>query len=436
MEQTVVRSGNVNYRAILRLCQITRRIKNRTHYLIRHQKKDNGKPFSHSDADKFIKQNEPELYQKHPSAIAQRTTQIAGEEWSNYFKALKAFHKTPDKFTAKPREPNYARFATTTYIGRNGFTVKNGWIHFPKQTGLAPIPTGRCVNQAYNAKIEDTIVAEVRLVPKGNCFAIEVVYDQDKCHENGAYCPLLNKTAVLGIDIGLNNLATLASNQPDLAPVLINGKVLKAINARYNQQAAELRSNNKGGHLSAKAVKRQHRIKDYLHKTSRFIVNYCVTHNLGTIIIGKNDQWKTGINIGRVNNQNFVSIPHAQLIDQITYKARDLGIRVIIQEESYTSKASALDNDVIPAYQPGIAHVFSGKRVKRGLYKASNGQKLNADVNGAINIVRKALGDGAIPLANRGCVFQPVRRSMHRSDAPSVRRTKRIRSCSMQRDAA
>jgi putative transposase len=436
VEQTVVRSGNVNYPAMGRLCQITRRIKNRTHYLIRHQKKEDGKAFSHSDADKFIKRNEPQLYQKHPSAISQRTTQIAGEEWSSFFKALKAYKKTPDKFTAKPREPNYARFATTTYIGRNGFTVKKGWIHFPKQTGLSPIPTGRCVDQAYNAKTKDTIIAEIRLVPKGNCFAIEVVYDHDKCHENGTYCPVLKKSNVLGIDIGLDNLAALVSNQPDLRPVLINGKVIKSINARYNQQIAELRSAKKGGHIPAKADKRQHQIKDYLHKTSRFVIDYCVTHDIGTLVIGKNVQWKTGINIGKVNNQNFVSIPHAQLIDQITYKAKEIGIHVIIQEEAYTSKASALDNDDLPAYQPGIAHIFSGRRVKRGLYKASDGKKLNADVNGAINIVRKALGHEEIPLANRGCVFQPVRCSMHRTDASSVRRTKRISSCRMQQKAA
>lgn len=436
MEQTLIRSGNKNYRAIGRLCQITRRIKNRTHYLIRHQKKENGKPFSHSDADKFLKKHEACLYKKHASAIAQRTTQIAGEEWSSFKKSLKTYQRDPSKYTARPKTPKYARSAATTYIGRNGFSVKQGWIHFPKASGLQPIPTARCLNQSVNAKPEDTQIAEVRLVPKGSCFAIEVVYDLDKCHENGAYCPVLNKSAVLGIDIGLNNLATLVSNQPDCNPVLISGKVLKAINARYNQQSAELRSNNKGGHLAAKAVKRHNRVKDYLHKTSRYIVDYCVKHDIGTIVIGKNDQWKTGINIGRVNNQNFVSIPHAQLIDQIKYKAADLGIRVIIQEEAYTSKASALDNDAIPAYQSGIARVFSGRRVKRGLYKASDGKKLNADVNGAINIVRKALGHEALPLADRGCVFQPIRCSMHRADAPSIRRIRRISSQSTQPLAA
>lgn len=428
VEKTLVRPGKDNYRAIGRLCQITRRIKNRTHYLIRHQKKEDGSRFTHSDADKFLKRQEPELYKRHASAIAQRTTQIAGEEWSNYFKALKAYKLAPDKFQARPRTPNYARSAATTYIGRNGFSVKNGWIHFPKQSGLAPIPTGTCVNQAVNAKAKDTIIAEVRLVPKGNCYGIEVIYDLDKCHETGAYCPILNKNAVLSIDIGLDNLATLVSNQPDLCPVLINGKVIKSINARYNQQCAELRSLNKGAHIPAKALKRKNQISDYLHKTSKYIAGYCVEHNIGTIVIGKNSQWKTGINIGRVNNQNFVSVPHAELIDQIVYKAEALGIRVILQEESYTSKASALDNDAVPVYEKGISHLFSGRRVKRGLYKASSGQKLNADVNGAVNIARKALGHAAMPLADRGCVFQPVRLSMHRNDAPSIRRTRRIRS--------
>ena len=130
-------------------------------------------------------------------------------------------------------------------------------------------------------------------------------------------------------------------------------------------------------------------MNDYMHKVSRFIANYCVEKQISTLVIGKNEQWKTNSNIGKTNNQNFVQIPHAVLYKLIQYKAEEVGIKVIYQEESYTSKASYLDGDVIPVYVDGWKYTFSGKRIKRGLYRTKNGILLNADVNGAANIYRK-----------------------------------------------
>ena len=132
--------------------------------------------------------------------------------------------------------------------------------------------------------------------------------------------------------------------------------------------------------------------------------------NVLTIVIGNNPDWKQSISIGKVNNQKFVSIPHAKLIEKIQYKAAEYGIKVIVREESYTSKASALDLDNVPMYEKGKKHIFSGRRVKRGLYKTAHGLMLNADVNGALNILRKEIGDNFIEsVANEGRVFRPVR---------------------------
>ena len=138
--------------------------------------------------------------------------------------------------------------------------------------------------------------------------------------------------------------------------------------------------------------KRTNWMNDYMHKVSRFIANYCVEKQISTLVIGKNEQWKTNSNIGKTNNQNFVQIPHAVLYKLIQYKAEEVGIKVIYQEESYTSKASYLDGDVIPVYADGRKYTFSGKRIKRGLYRTKNGILLNADVNGAANIYRKQSG--------------------------------------------
>jgi len=429
VERSIVKPGNENYRAIGRACQISRRIKNRTHYLLRHQKRTDGKPLSHRDADKYLKSHEPELYYKHPSGIAQRMTQICGEEWKSFAKAIESFKKNPAKFKAKPRSPQYVNYATTTYIPRNSFQVVEGYIVFAKKLALQPVKTRICQYQPYNEKAELTIIKEVRLVPLGNCYAVEVVYDQSKLFHEGDYCPVLDRSRVMSIDIGLSNLASFITNQPELSPVLINGNVIKSINSKYNKDCARLQSNNKGKHRKSKSAKRHLRMTDYLHKVSRYIVDYCVSNNLGTIVIGKNEQWKQKINIGKKNNQKFVFVPHAKLIEKILYKSQRLGINVIVREESYTSKASALDLDEIPDFEKGsnVKPIFSGKRVKRGLYRTRDGRLINADINGAINIIRKELGDAVVmSLFDKGGVTTPVRVSLHNTSAPKVFRTRRI----------
>jgi len=199
----------------------------------------------------------------------------------------------------------------------------------------------------------------------------------------------------LGIDIGLNNLVTATSNSVGLQPFIINGRPLKSINQYYNKTKAILQSyvGDKGISNRIKSLihKRNNLVQNYLHHTSRFIIDYCEDNNIGNIVIGKNDGWKNKINIGKRNNQNFTQIPFAKLIQQIQYKAEEIGIKIIIQEESYTSKACFLDMDKIPVYGDSIINRFSGKRVRRGLYKTNSGQIINADVNGAYNILRKAI---------------------------------------------
>ncbi|MBL6735342.1 MAG: IS200/IS605 family accessory protein TnpB-related protein, partial [Shewanellaceae bacterium] len=149
---------------------------------------------------------------------------------------------------------------------------------------------------------------------------------------------------------------------------------------------------------------------DHLHKVSKRIIDLCLETDTGKIMIGKNKDWKQSINIGKVNNQKFVSIPHAEFIKKIQYKAEAHGIEVVIREESYTSKASAIDLDTIPTYQDSGERIFSGRRIKRGLYKASCFNLINADVNGALNILRKEIGNAfAKGLFDSGCVFQPMR---------------------------
>lgn len=213
----------------------------------------------------------------------------------------------------------------------------------------------------------------------------------------------LDENKFLGIDLGLNNLATCISNAN--MPFIINGKPIKSENQWYNKKVTKLKSKlpkykTKNGeikqiswskNLQNLTEKRNNRIEDYMHKASKMIVDYCVSNKISKIIIGKNKDWKKQINIGKINNQNFVSIPFNSLIYKIQYKTERYGIKVIVREESYTSKASFIDNDNIPdKYTENEKFIFVGKRNGRN-YRTQKGNVVNADLNGAANIIRKEI---------------------------------------------
>ncbi len=189
-------------------------------------------------------------------------------------------------------------------------------------------------------------INEVRIIPRLNYYVVEIIYEQP-------IQQLVNSEAIAGVDVGLNNLAAVTSNQKGFKPFLINGKPVKAVNNFYNKKKAELQSHLKGNRKTSNRIqrlstKRGFKIDDYLHKSSRFIINQLVESNISTLVIGKNENWKQEINIGKVNNQNFTSVPHARFIEILIYKAQLVGIKVVITEESYTSVASFLDGDSLP----------------------------------------------------------------------------------------
>lgn len=226
---------------------------------------------------------------------------------------------------------------------------------------------------------------QVRIIPKVGCYAIEIVYE---IKENQ---PKQNQR-VASIDLGLNNLATVVTNDGG-NPILISGKKIKSINQYYNKMTSKQKSLLPNNVFTSKSLdrlwlKRNNKISYEIYKITKFLANYFDERDISKVIIGNNNGWKNGINIGKRNNQNFVNIPYARFINQLTYKCKILGITVITREESYTSKASFLDYDEIPNYKDGATHKFSGKRIKRGLYKSAT-RKINADINGAYNIMIK-----------------------------------------------
>ena len=182
---------------------------------------------------------------------------------------------------------------------------------------------------------------------------------------------------------------TVTSNKRGCKPLVINGKPLKSINQFYNKQKAKYQSELPKDIKTSKRIqkltfKRNNRVNDYLHKSTNYIVNFCLKNELNTIVIGYNEFWKQKVNIGKVNNQKFVQIPFERLLSILEYKCQKYGLNILSNEESYTSKCSFLDLEEIKKHD-----VYLGKRVKRGLFISSNGKLINSDVNGSYNILRK-----------------------------------------------
>jgi putative transposase len=360
----------------------------------------NHKIINYRTMDKIIKRDYPDVYKGLPAQSSQQVLRLVENSFQSFFKSNQEYKKNPDKFKGRPKLPKYKdkeNGLNIVIFTNQQCRLTDNQIRFPKKAQLPELNT--TVNN----------LQQVRLIPKYQHFVIEVVYKKEVKNDK------LTHDNVLGIDLGLNNLATLVSNQPDVHPMLINGKPLKSINQYFNKKKAKLMSfiGERGtSHSIGRLSKKRHqKIDDYMHKASRNIIDYAVETNSGLIIIGENKHWKQEINIGKKNNQNFVSIPLDKFKAMIEYKAEEFGIDVVFTEESYTSKSSHLDNDPLPVYKKGESHSFTGKRVSRGLYRWSKGI-INADLNGAIGIIKKVVPEALdllIEIRNRGAGFAPFK---------------------------
>lgn len=311
--------------------------------------------------------------------------------------ALKEFKKYPQKFLGKPKIPKYK----PKQKGRN-ILIYPGESVYKKAWNK-----GICHLSMSEIKIPTSVgkIIEVRIVPKTSCYVLEIVYEkwEEKTEAIG----------IAGIDLGINNLMAVTTNQTGIAPLLINGKPLKAINTFYNKQRSHLQSylkkrNNQTSSERLKALthKRNCRVENYLHTASRRVIDWCVKNQIGLLIIGHNEQWKQECKLGKKNNQQFINIPHHKLTKMLSYKAQLRGIKVIITEESYTSQSSALDEDELPKYGQKKGK-FKGKRVARGLYKTAENKLINADINGSLNIIKKVIPD-VFNQGIKGLPFNPV----------------------------
>jgi putative transposase len=389
VERHLIRKDDPQYGVIDQAAFASKNLYNQANYQIRQSFIHEGKYLPYPRIFQRLKHHD--CYRALPRKVSNSILIQLHKNWLSFFEAMEAYREDPTPFTGRPRLPGYK----DKEKGRNILIYDKqalGKRAF-KKTGKL-VPSG--LPMAIATKITDwEKIAQVRIVPRLDGYMVEVVYEKE---EQPAQ---VNQSLIAALDLGVNVLAALTSNTSGFVARLVSGKPIKSLNQYYNKQRAvhqsRLSHENRftSRHLDRVTTKRNRRVDSYLHTASRRIIDLLVAEGIGTLVIGKNPLWKQEANMGKRNNQQFVQIPHARFIDQLTYKARLVGIQVILQEESYTSKASFLDSDPIPTYQANRPEkpVFSGTRIARSWYRASDGTIIHADINGSLNILRKSTSD-------------------------------------------
>jgi len=388
VEKHLIRKGDPRFAVIDRAAFASKNLYNQANYQIRQAYIHEGKYLPYAEIFHRLKHHE--TYGALPRKVSNSILIQLHKNWLSFFEAMEAYREDPSQFTGRPRIPGYkdkekGRFLLIydkQALGKRTY----------RKTGKL-VPSGLPIEIA--TKMDWDSIAQVRIVPRSDGYMVEVVYEKE---EQKA---VVDHTLVAALDLGVNVLAALTSNKPGFVPRLVSGKPLKSLNQYYNKQRAQhqqrLSHENRftSRSLDQVTTKRNRRVDAYLHTASRRVIDLLVSEGIGMLVIGKNPLWKQEAHMGRKNNQQFVQIPHARFIDQLTYKAKLVGITVLTQEESYTSKASFLDNDSLPTYAANQAEkpLFSGKRIARSWYRAKDGNVIHADINGSYNILRKSSSD-------------------------------------------
>ncbi|MEG4856719.1 transposase [Microcoleus sp. K1-B6] len=337
-------------------------------------------------------------YKALPAKLAQSTIGLVIKAWTSYYLGVRNYQEDSTKFKTAPKIPHY-KGSRERKREEGRYVVVFNCQAVRKRALKKGYARTSGTNIWLPSKV--TLILQIRIVPKVGCYVVQVLYE--KLEQ-----PLQVNQRVAAIDLGLNNLATLTYNVPGLVPTIYEGRGVKSRNQYCNQVSSALKSllpvaNQTNKKLAQLWHKRNCKVDYYLHRTSSAIIKELVNHQIGLLGIGWNHDFKDGINTGKVNNQNFACIPHYRLVQTLQYQGQLAGIQVVLVEESYTSKCSALDLEPIQQHSDYI-----GSRVKRGLFRTKTGRFINADVNGCLNIAPKAVGDGLLPNSIEGFVVNPV----------------------------
>ena len=378
VEKHVIKKNNRYYPILSDFCHLSKNLYNFANYHARQGYIQTGHIPNYYDLEKLAKQ-EPSTnndYKSMPTAqAAQQTLRLLDKNWVSFKESSKDYKENPGKYTGKPKMPKYlpkdGEYNLT--LTNQNCKVKDSVIYFPK------VFNGLTVKTEVIGKFQ-----QVRIVPGNKHLVLEVIYKvetPETLADNGRY---------MGIDIGLDNLAAIASNT-GMTPVLINGKGLKSMNKYYNKRKShyqEIAQRRNGLYNSNRmndlTNRRCQRVNDTMHKASKYIVNLAVKNDINTIIIGNNKDWKRESPLSKKINQTFVGLPHQRIINMVSYKAENAGIRVVLTEESFTSGTSFLDREI-----PAREYYNKSRRVHRGLFVSNDGHKINADINASLQIIKK-----------------------------------------------
>ena len=408
VKQQVKRLSKEDYRTIRELCHIAKNLANEAIYNVRQYYFSEGE-FLKYEKNYTLLKNSPN-YKALNSNMAQQILKEVDGSFKSFFSLLKL---------AKQGKYAFKDCRLPHYLPKDGYTtLVIGFVRLKGNKLILPFSnsfkkTHKAVEITIPPILLDKKVKEIRIIPKAKArfFEIQYIYEAECVQRN------LNTNNALALDLGINNLVTAVSSNGK--SFIIDGKKLKSINQWFNKENARLQSVKDKQHYGKKSTNRQktiarsrnNKVNDYMNKAARKVINYCIANDMGTLVVGYNETFQRGGHIGKRNNQNFVNIPYGQLRSKLEYLCKMNGIIFVKQEESYTSKSSFWDRDDIPVYNADNPreYQFSGKRIHRGQYKTASGKIINADVNGALNIMRKSSVVDVNILYGRGEVDTPVR---------------------------
>lgn len=408
VKQQVKHLSKDEYLTIKELCHVAKNLTNEAIYNVRQYYFTEGEFLKYEKNYTLLKNSLN--YKALNSNMAQQILKEVDGSFKSFFGLMKL---------AKQGKYAFKDCKLPWYLPKDGYTtLVIGFVRLNGNKLVLPFSnsfkrTHKPVEITIPPVLLDKKVKEIRIIPKANArfFEIQYIYEAECVQRN------LNKNNALALDLGINNFVTAVSSNGK--SFIVDGRRLKSINQWFNKENARLQSIKDKQHLGKKITNRQktiarnrnNKVNDYLNKAARKVVDYCITNDIGTLVVGYNETFQRGSNIGRQNNQNFVNIPYGLLRSKLEYLCELNDIIFVKQEESYTSKASFWDKDDLPVYNADnpTEYPFSGKRVHRGLYKAANGKVFNADINGALNIMRKSSVVDMNILYSRGEVDTPIR---------------------------
>ena len=408
VKQQIKHLSKEDYKSIKELCHIAKNLTNEAIYNVRQY---------YFTEDKFLKyeknytllKSSPN-YKELNSNMAQQILKEVDGSFKSFFGLIKL---------AKQGKYSFKDCKLPNYLPKDGYTtLVVGFVRLNGNKLILPFSnnfkkTHKVVEITIPTVLLDKKVKEIRILPKANAryFEIQYIYESECIQRN------LNTQNALALDLGVNNLVTAVSSTGK--SFIVDGRRLKSINQWFNKENARLQSIKDKQHFGKKPTNRQkaivrdcnNKVNDYMNKAARMIIDYCINNDICTLIAGYNVTFQRNSHIGKQNNQNFVNIPYGRLRDKLAYMCELNGITYVEQEESYTSKASFWDKDNIPVYNNDNPkeYEFSGDRVHRGLYETANGKTFNADINGALNIMRKSSVVDMNILYGRGEVDTPIR---------------------------